>query len=303
MRIGINIPFRDHNRKLLDGAGVAQRARMVEAAGLDGIWLGDHLTATRPDPLAYLLVAAQATTTVELGTAIYVVPLRERYDLAQRFVTLQTLSPNRFTLGVGTGSSSREYELTGHVFDDRFKALRDDMSIIRSVCEGRPGDLPGALKEGPQWGEEVGRPRFVLGAWHSDLQLQRAAADYDGWMASAGGLTRIGGWKNMAEAIKRYRDLGGTRSLIATVNVDLRAPTTKPGDNDPFFLECSAAEATERLQYAEQLGYDDVILNKTDRAHPIPGMGYMHDFTGEELDEIRSLMPKDSRPPVTATAA
>jgi hypothetical protein len=238
---------------------------------------------------------------VELGTAIYVVPLRERYDLAQRFVTLQTLSPNRFTLGVGTGSSSREYELTGHVFEDRFKALREDMSIIRSVCEGRPNDLPGALKEGPQWGEEVGPPRFVLGAWHSDLQLKRAAADYDGWMASAGGLTRIGGWKNMREAIKRYRDLGGTRALIATVNVDLRAPTSKPGDNDPFFLECSAAEATARLQYAEQLGYDDVILNKTDRAHPIPGMGYMHDFTAEELEEIRSLMPKDSRPPVTAT--
>ncbi|MBO0692243.1 MAG: LLM class flavin-dependent oxidoreductase [Acidimicrobiaceae bacterium] len=300
MRIGINVPFRDRNKKLLDAGGVAERAAMVEAAGLDGIWLGDHLTAVRPDPLAYLLVAAQATTTVELGTAIYIVPLRERYDLAQRFVTLQTLAPGRFTFGVGTGSSEREYELTGKVFEDRFRLLRDDMEVIRAVCEGRPNGLPAPPREGPLWGEEAGRPRFVLGAWHSEPQLRRAARDYDGWMASAGGLTRVGGRKTMAEAIKRYRDLGGTRALIATVNIDLRAPTTKPGENDPFFLECGPKEATERLHYAEELGYDDVIVHKTDRSHPIAGMGYMHDFTAEELEEIRSLIPKDTRAAVTA---
>jgi alkanesulfonate monooxygenase SsuD/methylene tetrahydromethanopterin reductase-like flavin-dependent oxidoreductase (luciferase family) len=296
VRIGINVPFRDRGGQLLDAAGVAERARMIEAAGLDGIWLGDHLTASRPDPLAYLLVAAQATSQVELGTAVYVIPLRDPYDLAQRFVTLQTLAPGRFTLGVGTGSSEREYELTGRSFQDRFKLLRHDMRLIRDICEGRPNDLPGAPREGPLWGEEVGRPRFVLGAWHSALQLERAARDYDGWMASAGGLTRIGGWKNMAEAITRYRDLGGTRALIASVNVDLRAPTTKPGDNDPFFLECGPEEARRRLEYAAELGYDDVILHKADKARPLPGMGYQHDFTAEELEEIRSLAPRDSRP-------
>ena len=300
MRIGINVPFRGQDRKLLDGAGVAKRAAMVEAAGLDGIWLGDHLTAMRPDPLAYLLVAAQATTTVELGTAIYIVPLRERYDLAQRFVTLQTLAPGRFTFGVGTGSAEREYELVGKAFGDRFRMLREDMAVIRAVVEGRPNDLPGQPREGPAWGAEAGQARFVLGAWHSDLQLRRAAVDYDGWMASAGGLTRVGGWKNMGEAIKRFRDLGGTRALMGTVNINLRAPTTKPGPEDPFFLECGPAEATERLGYLEELGYDDVVVHKTDPSHPIPGMGYMHDFTAEELEEIRSLIPKDSRPPVTA---
>lgn len=299
MRIGINVPFRDRDKRLLDAAGVAKRAQMVEAAGLDGIWLGDHLTATRPDPLAYLLVAAAATSTVEVGTAIYIVPLRQRYDLAQRFVTLQTLAPGRFTFGVGTGSAAREYELTGKVFEDRFRLLAEDMAVIRAVCEGRPNELPGPPREGPLWGEEVGRPRFVLGAWHSELQLRRAAQDYDGWMASAGGLTRVGGWKAMGEAIKRYRDLGGTRALIATVNINLRAPTTKPGENDPFFLECGPQEASERLRYAEELGYDDVIVHKTDPSRPMAGMGYMHDFTVDELEEIRSLIPRDTRQPVT----
>lgn len=298
MRIGINVPFRGQDRRLLDASGVARRAAMVEAAGLDGIWLGDHLTASRPDPLAYLLVAAQATSQVEVGTAIYVIPLRERYDLAQRFVTLQTLAPGRFTFGVGTGSSQREYELVGKSFDDRFRLLAEDMAVIRAVCDGRPNDLPGQPREGPLWGEEVGRARFVLGAWHSEAQLRRAALDYDGWMASAGGLTRVGGWKNMGESIKRYRDLGGTRALIATVNINLRAPTTKPGDEDPFFLECGPEAATERLQYAESLGYDDVIVHKTDPSRPVAGMGYMHDFTAEELEEIRSLIPKDTRSPV-----
>lgn len=307
MRIGMNVPFRDSKRDLLDGAGVAARARMVEAAGFDGIWIGDHLSPTRPDPLLWLLSAANATEHVEIGTAIYIVPLRGPHDLAQRFVTLQTLAPGRFTLGVGTGSLMREFEMVGVNFDDRFRLLHEAMEVIRATCDGKPpemelsaaarsqtfigvGNVSSASRPAP-WGQTVGRPRFVLGAWHSESQLRRAVADYDGWMCSAGRTT----YKTMTGAIKRYRDLGGKRALIATCSVDLRAPTTPLGPDDPFHLECQPQDAKERLQRVADLGFDDILLAKTDTEHRIGG-GFEHDFTMEDLEEIRSLFPKDVRP-------
>jgi alkanesulfonate monooxygenase SsuD/methylene tetrahydromethanopterin reductase-like flavin-dependent oxidoreductase (luciferase family) len=307
VRIGINVPFRDSKRELLDGAGVASRARMIEAAGLDGIWIGDHLSPTRPDPLLWLLTAANATEHVEIGTAIYIVPLRRPHDLAQRFVTLQALAPGRFTLGVGTGSLMSEFEMVGVSFDDRFRLLHEEMELIRAICDGKPPEtalsegarsqtflgvrnVGGALRSAP-WGQIVGRPRFVLGAWHSESQLRRAVADYDGWMCSAGRTT----YRTMTDAISRYRQLGGQRALIATCSVDLRATTTSLGPDDPFHLECQPEDARERLQRVADLGFDDILLAKTDTEHRFGG-GFEHDFTMEDLEEIRSLLPKDERP-------
>jgi hypothetical protein len=99
----------------------------------------------------------------------------------------------------------------------------------------------------------------------------------------------------MGEAIEKYRDLGGRRALMGSVNIDLRAPTTERKEDDPFFLTCGPEEASDRLGHLEELGYDDVILHFTRSSDPIGGMGYQHDFTAEDLEEIRALLPPDPR--------
>jgi hypothetical protein len=165
--------------------------------------------------------------------------------------------------------------------------MSEGMTIIRGICEG---GVPEWQSTGQglarPWGEEVGSPRFVLGAWNSDAQLRRAATEYDGWMASSGGGKHVGGWRAMGDQIKRFRDHGGERALMATVSVDLRVPTTPPADDAPFYLQCAPEAATERLVHLESLGFDDVTLHA----------GFAHTFTRDELEEIRSLMPRDPRP-------
>ncbi|HEU0166451.1 MAG TPA: hypothetical protein VFS62_01655 [Chloroflexota bacterium] len=53
MRLGINIPLKDASGEVLDASGVAKRAQMLEAVGIEGAWLGDSLggSLTRPDDL------------------------------------------------------------------------------------------------------------------------------------------------------------------------------------------------------------------------------------------------------------
>ena len=80
----------------LDGAG--DHARSLEAAGYDGVWTAE----TSHDPFFPLLVAAEHTTTLELGTGIAVAFARNPMTLAQIAWDLQAYSKGRFTLGLGS---------------------------------------------------------------------------------------------------------------------------------------------------------------------------------------------------------
>jgi alkanesulfonate monooxygenase SsuD/methylene tetrahydromethanopterin reductase-like flavin-dependent oxidoreductase (luciferase family) len=292
MRIAINMPLKDRVGVPLDAKGIMERARMVEAAGLDGIWMGDGISPgmTRPDALMWLLVACAATNHIEVGTSIFQVPLRNPVELAQRLLTLRALARGRFTVGVGAGSTRSNHESVGVDYEQRFRLLRDHMDTIRRLCNG---ETVGTANLNP-WPEVRGGPRFVIGAWYSGIWLKRAAEQYDGWMSSAG-RTNL---KTVAEAIARYRDLGGKRAIVSTCAVDLSAPTTPLGDDEPFNLRCEPNAATERLRQLVDLGYDDTLLVKADHTRRAPL--YEPDYSFEQLCEIRALLPADERAPYPA---
>lgn len=295
MRIGIDIPHSDENGNVLDIKGIMRRAAMVEAAGLDGIWNGDGSffrgSYTEVDPLLWMAAAAAGTDDIELGLTVYQVPLRQPVDLAQRLMTITALTRGRFTCGVGAGSTEQgAFSAVGVPFEDRFRILYRDMARIRRLLNGEADD--GAVL--PPWPGLVRGPRFVLGAWHSPVSLKRAASEYDGWMSSSG-LTNL---RVMSEGIKRYRDLGGTRAMTTTCRIDLRAPSRKLGDEEPFNVVCGPEEAAERLGRVAELGFDDVCLRFVDHRQ---GMGFATPSYSEgDLEEIRSLVPKDGRRPYGA---
>ncbi|MBI2706497.1 MAG: LLM class F420-dependent oxidoreductase [Actinobacteria bacterium] len=80
----------------LDGAG--ETAREAEDVGYDGIWSAE----TSHDPFFPLLVAAQHTEKVELGTGIAVAFARNPMTLAGIAWDLQAYSKGRFILGLGS---------------------------------------------------------------------------------------------------------------------------------------------------------------------------------------------------------
>jgi probable F420-dependent oxidoreductase len=79
-------------------AGAGAGAREAEAAGYDGIWSAE----TSHDPFFPLLLAAEHTETVELGTGIAVAFARNPMNLAQIAYDLQAYSDGRFMLGLGS---------------------------------------------------------------------------------------------------------------------------------------------------------------------------------------------------------
>jgi alkanesulfonate monooxygenase SsuD/methylene tetrahydromethanopterin reductase-like flavin-dependent oxidoreductase (luciferase family) len=288
------------------------KARLIEDAGFSGIWAGHHLpipgdtARTLPDPLMSLLLAASATSRVEIGTCIYCLGLVNAANFAQSAYTLESFAPNRITFGVGTGSQKQEWDISGLDWDRRFTRLDESMRYIKSIFTGESAIEIEELTFGhsrqkydrqrpPRIGEptlamKIGSPRFLLGTWRSPAQLRRAATRYDGWLGSAGPGTMFGGWKKVfTQSMKTFRDAGGARALVSTMLVDPEAETRPLTEDGTFDLLCRPEAITERLWILNDLGFSDVILSPWDSARATG-----RQLTADLAAELRSLYPLDT---------
>lgn len=288
MRLGVGLPHQRPDGSSFTSAEVMDRARAIEAAGFDGIWIPDsigRLQTPRPDPLMWLLLAGAATERVELGTAILQVPLRRTVELAQRLLTLHAVTRGRFVAGLGAGSTVADFIALGVDYDARFRTLADALPRMKRLFRGE--EIDGASLH--PWPDTVGGPPIVIGSWESGPWLLRAAREYEGWMAS-GGMTSF---RALETGIKRYRDAGGTRALVSTIDVDLTAPSATLNDDERFHLRCGPEEAANRLNRLAELGYDDALLRpKIPRAQERPRHHNEADPTLEELHALRALVPQ-----------
>lgn len=280
MRLGINMPFMQPDGTHPTVDHVRARAKLIEDIGFDGIWLGDPLSRTptpRPDPLLWLMICATATSRIELGTSILQVPLRHPVELAQRLMTLHAVTNGRFRAGLGAGSTQRDFDAVGVEFEARFRHLNQGMPVIRALLAG---EAVGAADLKP-WQSAGKGPPIYIGSWESGIWVKRAARDYDGWMASA-----HSSLDGLAEGIKRFRDAGGGRALVATIDVDLNRPESKLDSSEPFNLRCGPESARERLAMLAELGYNDALIVKMNHTEAT--------LDGDGLRAIQSLVPREA---------
>lgn len=128
--------------------GLAERA---ESLGFDSVWVGDSVLAKpRHEPLTTLAAIAGATSSVKLGTAVYLPTLRDPVNIAHLTATVDQLSGGRLLLGVGTGTAGvmgsdiqDEYEELGVSWEDRDKLLDEQLDIIRRLWVGESLEYDG----------------------------------------------------------------------------------------------------------------------------------------------------------------
>ncbi len=110
-----------------------EQARQAEALGYDILAMPDHLGGQFAIGPA-LAVAAEATTTLRIGTFVLQNDLRHPALVAIDAATLDVLSDGRFELGPGAGGSFMpDYEWTGIPFDPpvtRVGRLAESLRLI-----------------------------------------------------------------------------------------------------------------------------------------------------------------------------
>jgi probable F420-dependent oxidoreductase len=131
-RFGVNIRFAE-SRPLWQA-----KARKVESLGYQMLNVPDHLTDLVA-PLPTLISAAEAATTIRVGTNVLNNDLRHPVLVAREAATVDALTDGRFELGLGAGAIRSEYEQVGLRFDRgavRVERLREAVAIIKGLLSG-----------------------------------------------------------------------------------------------------------------------------------------------------------------------
>jgi probable F420-dependent oxidoreductase len=221
-------------------------ARAAEAAGLDDVWVADHLAIPPDDaegsdgryldPLATL---AGVAPRIGLGTAVLNLPYRPPLPTAKWVATLQELSGGRLLLGVGLGWMAPEFRALGVPRAARARLADEALAFLRRCFAAdvvEANGQPFLFRPRPP-----APPIFVGGA--APHALERAVRYGDGWLPMAADPAQLA--PALAELERRARDSGRPRLEVACL-----VPT--PLDEPP-------AETARRLRAFQDAGVDRLI--------------------------------------------
>jgi probable F420-dependent oxidoreductase len=192
------------------------------------------------DPWVVLTSIAAATSTIQLGTAVYVLALRHPFVTARSITSLDVLSGGRVLLGVGAGWLAEEFTAMGLDPRRRFSRVEECIEILRALWTAPPVSHDGlhfqfdAVHFAPR-PARVPHPPILLGG-DSDAALARAARIADGWMS--GGVT-----SDVGEIERRVGKLRVLREELAPgTPIDVTVLFPRPTADDLARLEAAGVD-------------------------------------------------------------
>jgi probable F420-dependent oxidoreductase len=170
---------------------IADAARAAEEAGIDDLWVADHLALAPEEsqgsdgrylePLATLAFLAGITERVGLAVGVLIVPYRPALLTAKWVASIQELSGNRLVLGVGVGWMEQEFRALG-VDPRRRGAITDATLAFLHACFA--ADEVGANGQTFLFRPRPPRPPIIVGGAPPHA-IRRAVRFGEGWMPTA----------------------------------------------------------------------------------------------------------------------
>jgi probable F420-dependent oxidoreductase len=247
-------------------------ALAAEEAGLDHLWVQDHLAIPPDDaegsggryldPLTALAWLGALTHRIGLGTGVINLPYRPPLPTAKAVATVQELCAGRLLLGVGVGWMEPEFRALG-VDRGRRGRLADETLAFLERCF--------AADEVEEHGQRflflprpAKPPIYVGGA--PPHALERAVRFGDGWMPMGGDPAKL------APQIARLRELAASAGRPAPEVVLL---TALPAGDPPEALarahalrEAGVTQLVLGLRYADESAFRAALDPLAERVLP-----------------------------------
>lgn len=265
MRFGAVLP---HHEIGTDPGALRDYLQGLEDLGITHLLVYDHVLGADPDrpggfkgaydkdvafhePFTFLAFAAAVTQSMELTTAVLILPQRQTALVAKQATEVAALSGGRLRLGIGIGWNTVEYDSLGVDFARRGARQAEQVELLRRLWTEDSLDYQGEFHTIPK-ASILPRPDEPIPIWFggsAPALLERCARLGDGWIPlgspneqtaerlatirqhrEAAGLSMDGfavqaqaqyrggdpdRWRGHAE---RWRELGATHLAVATHN-------------------------------------------------------------------------------------
>ncbi|GII33379.1 LLM class F420-dependent oxidoreductase [Planotetraspora mira] len=269
MRIGVVFPQTEIGA---DVGAVRAYGQGVEELGFRHVMAYDHVVGADPaihqgwqgvydvrttfhEPMVLFGYLA-ALTSLELVTAIIILPQRQTALVAKQAAEVDLLSAGRLRLGVGLGWNQVEYEALGQEFTTRGKRVEEQVELLRQLWTERSVTFDGTYDRVTGAGLAplpVQRPIPIWFGAQSPAAYRRAGRLADGWFPqmspgpkldeakamvdeaavlagrdpSTLGMEGRVNWTGNAEELndlaRRWRESGATHIAVNTMKAGLRS--------------------------------------------------------------------------------
>lgn len=224
---------------------ILEAARFAEEVGFEGVMLGDHGVfpqqvrapypysvdgkppmspdAWYPDCWATIGAISAVTRRIRFAVAVYVLPLRNIFEVARATGTLAILSNHRFILGAGIGWMKDEFDIYGVDFHTRGRRFDEQLDVLRKLWGGGMVEYHGSLIDFPplQISPAPDRPVPIFTGGASPAALKRAAAKADGWIGAGNTPEEVPG---ILAEFTRLRGAAGRSEVPFETVIGLSAP-------------------------------------------------------------------------------
>jgi len=203
-RYGITVPF--------DDVPLAEHGdwyRRLDELGYTDVWTGEANGADGFTPLA---LAAVASHSLRLGTAVVPVYTRGPGLLAMQAATMAELAPGRFALGVGSSSDVIVERWNATPFLEPYKRVRDTVRFLRAALTGEKVDAEYETfaVRGFRLGRRIEQPPPIYVAALRPGMLRLAGREADGAILN---------WLSADDVSKVVPEVGAGKAIVARIFV------------------------------------------------------------------------------------
>lgn len=271
LTLGLVFPLEAYSGAIATMHNQETLAKRAEELGFKALWFRD-VPFNDPnfgdagqlfDPWIYMTHIMNQTSTIRLGTASIILPLRQPVHTAKSMHSFQVLSKNRLILGVASGDRPKEYPAFNQKLENKSELFRDSFHYIKALQDDFPnydskyyGSILGGLDLLPKYDKKT--PMLVTG--HSGQSVNWIAEHSDGWLYYPRDFKTLQMVMNRWSQALSEAEIGW-KPFMQSLYVDIKIDSNVQPTPIHLGFKSGTDYMNDHLKLLESFGVNHVILN------------------------------------------